>query len=264
MFGNKYPLSLFPSLYTTYKITDKQDLQLNYSRKVNRPNFFQLIPFIDFTDSLNLTVGNPDLIPEFTNNAELGYSIQYGKGNSNTFLASLYGRNTNNLITRYQYRTVNPNPFKNDSVLINSYANADRSYTYGIELTGKNTLRKWWDLTTNINAFNTTLLAGNLPGSANNNRLSWFGKINNTFRLPKKFTIQLTADYQSKTLLPASSSRGGGGGGFFMGGGFGQASNAQGYIKPIYGADISIKKEFMKNNAASLSLQFSDRSEERV
>ena len=42
-------------------------MQLNYSRKINRPNFFQLIPYYDFSDSLNISRGNPNLVPEFTN-----------------------------------------------------------------------------------------------------------------------------------------------------------------------------------------------------
>ena len=45
----------------------------------------------------------------------------------------------------------------------------------------------------------------------------------------------------------------------YGGGMYGQSQNiAQGYIKPVYGADISLKKEFLKNNAASLTLQFND------
>ena len=57
--------------------------------------------------------------------------------------------------------------------------------------------------------------------------------------------------------MPINSGGRGGGGGMF-GGGAGVQPTAQGYIKPIYSADISIKKEFLKNNAASLTLQFSD------
>ena len=49
-FKTDYPLSLFPSAFVTYKANDKVDVQLNYSRKINRPNFFQLIPFIDYSD----------------------------------------------------------------------------------------------------------------------------------------------------------------------------------------------------------------------
>ncbi|MEP7165043.1 MAG: outer membrane beta-barrel family protein [Ferruginibacter sp.] len=253
-FSNQYPISLFPSVFLTQKLGKRSDLQLNYSRKINRPNFFQLIPFIDFSDSLNLSVGNPNLVPEFTNLVEFAFQTQYGK--SNSILMNLYGRNTDNLITRYQYRDNNPNPAKSDSVLFTSYANANRSYTFGLELTGKNKFTKWWDLTTNVNLFNSTIKASNLPGTSDNSQFSWFLKLNNSFKLPKNFSIQLTGDYQAKTLVPINSGRGGGGGGQMFGGG--SQPTAQGYIKPIYGADIAIKKEFLKNNAASLTLQFSD------
>ncbi|HMU10377.1 MAG TPA: TonB-dependent receptor, partial [Ferruginibacter sp.] len=252
-FKTDYPLSLFPSAFATYKLDDKQDMQLNYSRKINRPNFFQLIPFIDYSDSLNLSVGNPGLTPEFTNLLELSYSNQYKAGNS--LLATVYFRNTDNLITRYQYRTNNPDTTKNGTVIMNTYANANRSYTVGFELTGKNKPAKWWDLTTNINLFNSTIKAGNLSGTVNSSLFSWFVKINNSFKLPKNFSIQLSGDYTAKTLVAPG---GGGNRGMGMMFGGGSQPSSQGYIKPIFGADFSIRKDFLKNNAASLTLQFSD------
>jgi outer membrane receptor protein involved in Fe transport len=252
-FKTDYPLSFFPSAFVTYKVNDKVDAQLNYSRKINRPNFFQLIPFIDYSDSLNLSVGNPALVPEFTNLLELSYSNQYKAGHS--FLATVYFRNTDNLITRYQYRTANPDTSKTGTVIMNTYENANRSYTIGLELTGKNKLTKWWDLTTNINLFNSTIQAGNLAGSTNSSLFSWFGKINNNFKLPKNFSIQFSGDYTAKTLVAPGNSRGGGMGMMFGGG---SQPSSQGYIKPIFGADLSIRKEFLKNNAASITLQFSD------
>ncbi|HNA16101.1 MAG TPA: TonB-dependent receptor [Ferruginibacter sp.] len=252
-FKTEYPLSLFPSAFATYKLNDKEDMQLNYSRKINRPNFFQLIPFIDYSDSLNLSVGNPGLIPEFTNLLELSYSNQYKAGNS--LLATVYFRNTNDLITRYQYKDANPNPARADSVIITTYANANRSYTFGLELTGKNKPAKWWDLTTNLNLFNSTIKAGNIPGTVSSSLFSWFAKINNNFKLPKNFSIQLSADYTAKTLVAPG---GGGNRGMGMMFGGGSQPSAQGYIKPIFGADFSIRKEFLKNNAASITLQFSD------
>jgi len=252
-FKTDYPLSFFPSAFVTYKLDDKQDMQVNYSRKINRPNFFQLIPFIDYSDSLNLSVGNPNLVPEFTNLLELSYSNQYKPGN--TFLATVYFRNTDNLITRYQYKDANPNPAKPDSVIISTYVNANRSYTFGFEVTGKNKLAKWWDLTTNLNLFNSTIQAGNLAGGETNSQFSWFAKINNNFKLPKNFSIQFSGDYTAKTLVAPG---GGGSRGMGMMFGGGSQPSAQGYIKPIFGADLSIRKEFLKNNAASLTLQFSD------
>ena len=252
-FSNEFPFSLFPSAFATYKLNDKQDLQLNYSRKINRPNFFQLIPFIDYTDSLNLSKGNPNLVPEFTNLIELSYQNQLKNGHN--LLTTVYFKNTNDLISRYQYPEKNPNaPAKPDTILFTSYANASQSYTYGLELTLRNKISKWWDLTSNANIFNVILNAGNLPGGVDNSQVSWFLKINNSFKLPKNYSIQLSGDYQAKTLVQP----GGGGGGRGMMFGGGNLPSAQGYIKPFYGVDIAIRKDFLKNNAASLTLQMSD------
>ncbi len=260
-FSNSYPFSLFPSAFFTYKLTDKQDMQMNYTRKINRPNFFQLIPFVDVTDPLNISKGNPDLKPEFTNLAEISYQNQFNKNHS--LLATTYFRNTNDLITRYQYRDVNPNTTIADSATFNTYANANSSFTYGLELTVRDKFVKWWDLSTNLNLYNTQLKAGNIPGSVNQSQTSWFVKVNNSFKLPKNYSVQLSGDYQAKTLMPATGSGGGGGGrgggGMMGGGGFGQQlPGAQGYIKSNYGIDIAIRKDFLKNNAASLTLQMSD------
>lgn len=256
-FSNEYPFSIFPSAFATYKLTDKQDLQLNYSRKINRPNFFQLIPFIDYTDSLNLSKGNPGLVPEFTNLIELSYQNQVANGHN--LLVTAYFKNTTDIIARYQYKDVNPTiGAKPDSVIFTTYANASESYTTGLEITSKNKIAAWWDVTTNINFFTVTLNGANLPGGVDDNQFSWFAKMNNNFKLPENFSIQLSGDYQAKTLVSQTNSGGGGGrgGGGMFGGG--NTPSAQGYIRPLYGVDIAIKKDFMKNNAASLTLQVND------
>ncbi|MDP9042301.1 MAG: TonB-dependent receptor family protein, partial [Bacteroidota bacterium] len=95
-FSNNYPVSLFPSIFLTEKLADGQDLQLNYTRRIDRPSFFQLTPFTDYSDSLNLSRGNPDLKPQFTNSVEMAYQINYQR---NTFMASVYYKYTTDLIT---------------------------------------------------------------------------------------------------------------------------------------------------------------------
>ncbi|WP_400263373.1 TonB-dependent receptor domain-containing protein [Sphingobacterium sp. SG20118] len=121
-FHNRYPLSLFPSLFLSKKLSEKDQVQMSVTRRVNRPNFFQMIPFIDYTDSLNITRGNADLVPEFTTSGELSYSRTHGKG---TFLVSVYYKKTNNLITRYLTQELNPITDKMD--FINTYINANSS-----------------------------------------------------------------------------------------------------------------------------------------
>lgn len=257
-FKNSFPFSFFPSAYFTQKLSDKADLQLNYSRKINRPNFFQLIPYYNFTDSLNISRGNPNLKPEFTNLFELSYDINFK--NNNNFIATAYYRQTNDLITNYQYYSSNPNPANPDSIFITSYANANSSSAYGLELIAINNITRWWTLTSNVNLYNSKLNGTNLQSNLNNQQVSWFGKLNNTFKIPDNFSIQLTGDYTSKTILPPN--RSGGGGGNFYGGG--NLALANGYTKPVYGFDIAIKKDFLKNKAASLSLSMNDIFRTRV
>lgn len=269
-FQNSFPFSMFPSTFLTYKISETQDLQFSYTRRINRPNFFQLLPFVDYTDSLNINRGNPALVPEFTNSLELGYQKSFKKGHS--LLASLYFKRTEGLITRFQVKE--PSPIPGRDVIINTYVNANSSRAYGLEVTSRNPVTKWLDLTTNLNFYNSAINGSNLNQDLNNAITSFFGKVNAAFKLPKNFSIQLTGDYRSRSILPqGGGGRGGGGwggGGGGMGGGGGGGwggfvqTTAQGWINPNYGVDIAIRKEFLKERRGSLTLSMNDLFRTRV
>ena len=254
-FSNKYPVSLFPSIFLSQKLKDQQELQLSVTRRINRPNFFQLIPFTDYSDSLNISRGNPALKPEFTTSYELSYLKNF-TGN-NTFLASAYFKRTTDLITRYIDTVTNAISGKQD--LINTSINANSSYTTGVELTSVNTLTKWWDMTSNVNIYNSKINADNVTGTSQAALWSWFAKYNSNFKLPSNFTAQLSATYQSKTNLPVSSNQ-------TMGGPPMQQSqsSSQGYISPSWGVDLAFKKTFLKNNAAAITLSINDIFRTRV
>ncbi len=262
-FKNNFPISLFPSGFVSYELNTTSNLQLSYTRKIDRPNFFQLMPFTDYSDSLNLQRGNPDLQPQFTNTMELSYEKDLNHNNS--ILASAYFKNTNQLITRYQQLQFDS--ALSEDAIINTYVNANSSYLYGIELTSTNSIKKWMTLSADVNVYESYINGTNIESNLTNQQLSWFVKLNTSFKLPKNFTIQLSGDYQSKASIPQGSGGGGGGGGGGMGrmfggggGGYGggSPSTLQGYIKPVYTVDVSFKKEFLKNRAASVTLSFSD------
>ena len=256
-FNIKFPVSLFPSIFLSNKLKNDQELQLNYARKINRPNFWQLSPFTDYSDSLNISRGNPDLKPEFTNSFELSY-LKVFKKNKDNFLASIYYKNTTDLITRFQVQELSP--VTNKTILVNTYINASSSYVTGLELTQKTKMSKWWDLTANMNLFTSKINTGIAGQPEQEQFASWFGKLNNTFKLFKNFTMQLSAEYQSKTILPPGGSGGGGrgGGGHGGGGWFGQASSSQGYVRSNYFVDAGFRYEFLKNRQASISLNIND------
>jgi outer membrane receptor protein involved in Fe transport len=257
-FSMDFPISFFPSVFLSKKLGENDDLQLNYSRRINRPGFWQLFPFTDYTDSLNISRGNPGLDPEFTNSLELSYSKVFK--NRDNLIASLYFKNTNNLITSIlqpEFDTV----LNKDSVLVSTYTNANRSYVTGLELTSRNKITKWWDLTSNVNFFTSKIDLEDQPDP--DQFLSYFLKLNNTFRLPKNISFQLSADYQSK-IISTPGGRGGGGGGRMFGGGGGgfggggSQSAAQGFIRPNFGMDAAVRFEFLKNRTASVSLNVND------
>jgi outer membrane receptor protein involved in Fe transport len=258
-FGNSYPISLFPSINVTRQIDQTQDLQFSVARKINRPNFFQILPFLDYSDSLNISRGNPGLTPEFTTSLEMNYQKTMKGGNS--ILGSLYFKRTNNLITRSQIKEESSIPGK--QVLINTFINANNSMAYGAELTSRNPVAKWLELTTNLNFYNSSITSSELNVSTTNSIWSFFGKINSNIKLPSNFSVQLAFDYRSKSILPQSGGGGGrGGGGGWGGGGGGWGgfvqTSAQGYINPNYGLEIAIKKDFLKEKRGSLTLSMND------
>ncbi|HVM88145.1 MAG TPA: outer membrane beta-barrel protein [Puia sp.] len=259
-FSNKYPISLFPSVFISQKLGGQQELQLNYTRRIDRPTFFQLFPFTDYSDSLNLSRGNPDLKPQFTNSFELSYQKSFPK--NNTLIASVYYKYTTDLITRVQQ--TGKNPINDSSVFISTFINANSSFVGGFEIISRNTITKWWDVTSNINIFTSKINSNDSSVEAVGQTYSWFGKINNTFKLTKKLTLQITGDYTSKTVLPPGGSAGNtsntGGRGF----GVTVSGSAQGYSKPTGGVDASLRYEFLKNKAASLTLSVSDIFRSRI
>ena len=261
-FSNRYPLSFFPSIFLTQKLTDNQDLQLSYTRRIDRPSFQQLFPFTDYSDSLNLSRGNPNLKPQFTNSLELTYSLIYA-GNAN-FLASAYYKNTTDLITRLASEGVNP--VNNRAVIINTYVNAKSSFVGGLEFIARNTITRWWDITGNLNIFTSkinTIDTGEFAVAPIGEQWSYYAKAFNTFKVTKALSFQLSGDFTSKTVLPpGGSAANGGNSGHGWGGTV--SGNANGYNRPNGGVDAAIRYEFLKNHTAALTLSVQDIFRTRV
>jgi len=244
-FSNQYPLSLFPSLFLGQKLGDGQELQLSYTRRVNRPNFFQLVPYTDSSNKLNITRGNPDLVPEFTQSLELSYLKTFSR--NSTLLASVYYKHTDDLITGY----IETDSSGGTTTLINTFINAESSYSLGGELTAQLPVTRWWDLSANVNAYQSKINVAASDALAQQALWSWFGKLNTSFRLPSGWSVQLSGMYQSKSNLPVSTNSNQPGPPQM------NQSASQGYIKPFYEADIAVKKNLL-NNKLSLSLSWND------
>lgn len=248
VFSNQYPVSLFPSLFFGQKLGNDQELQLSYTRRVNRPNFMQLVPYTDSSNKLNITRGNPDLVPEFTQSLELSYLKTFSS--SSTLLGSVYYKHTDHLITGYiEYDT---NATTGTTTLINTYINAESSNTAGAELTAQFPLTKWWDMSTNINAYHSQINVGGTEAVATQALWSWFGKLNTSFRLPANFSVQVSGMYQSKSNLPVNTNSNQPGPPNMQ-----SQSASQGFIKAFYETDLAVKKTFLSGKMA-VAMSFND------
>jgi hypothetical protein len=214
--------ALFPSVFLSRKYGDKREFQANFSRKVNRPGFFQMMPFIMFADAQSFRIGNPALAPEFFNIVEFNYSHIFKKGN---YLGSLYFRQTQDVITNYVY--VLPT---DSSILVSTYTNGNNQYSYGTEHTVKYTPIKTFDLTLNANVFYTDIQGGDAIGNLNNQGFSWNAKLIASYRLPKSWSLQLNGEYEAPRIIP------------------------QGLTNHVYGADFSVNKALSKGWSFNLSL----------
>jgi hypothetical protein len=128
----------------------------------------------------------------------------------------------------------------------------------------RNTVSKWWEINYNVNVYYSKIDGSDISADLANERTSYTVKLNNSFRFGKGWSMQLSGDYNSRSILPVSSGgggRGGRGGGGFGGGGFGggSVSTTQGYIDDNYYVDFGVRKEFkIKKNTASVALNWSD------
>ncbi len=247
-FQINYPISLFPSVFLSRKLNETDQVQLSYTRRVNRPNFFQTMPFTDYSDSLNLRRGNPQLQPEFTNALELSYQKLFKNGHN--LLFSVYYKQANNLITAYQVTEMSEE--LGQEVVVTTFANSDQAWASGAELTVKNSFFDWLDVTTNINVFYSDLDASNVETDLQVSQVSGFLKETVQIELPADFSLQFNGEFRTKaSFTPANDN------GRFQGGGRPSVNTAQGYTKPYWFVDASIRKDFLNNNA-SLTLSVQD------
>ena len=250
-FGYEYPEALknifdvlFPSVFITKELGEGEDIQLNYTRRIRRPDFWRLNPFIDINDPVNLRQGNPNLRPEFTNSFEFNYNKKYNRG---SFLGVIFYRNTQGDITQYsdtisaeQYRQLN-NAAIDPNAILNTFINAQSTNSLGAELTLQHTIAKNFDIVPTIEMQYQKVNAVIDKLDLSNEGFAYEAKLVTNYKIETKrskffnnLNFQLIGEYESWEVLP------------------------QGKRKPQYSLDAAIRKDFLKNNKASLTFSVND------
>jgi predicted secreted protein len=206
--------SLFPGIYFSKKLKKNQELQVNFSRKIQRPNFFQMMPFVMFADKQNYRIGNPQLKPEFKNIAELNYNKTLTKG---SYLGSGYFRYEEQPITDVAYPSL-----EDPTVLVNTTVNGKNSIRYGMEHTIKYTFFKNFDATVNFNAFYIYIkgLVVATEPEVKAEGFAYNAKATLAYKFPKAWALQVNGNYESPKIL------------------------LLGATIPVYSMDVSLNKMF--------------------
>lgn len=187
--------NLFPSAHVTYSLNKDNALQASYSRRVRRPTYNDLSPYVTFSDQRNFFSGNPDLNPEFTDSYDLGHINYFEKG---SFTSSIYYRHTTGKVLRI--RRVDAQGLSNTRP-----ENLATEDAFGAEFTSTYTPVKWWKLDFNFNFFRAITDGQNLDASFKADTYSWFARQTSRFTLAPKTDLQLRANYEAPQQLPQGS-----------------------------------------------------------
>ncbi len=222
----------YPTAFFAYSLPKNNELQVNYTRRVNRPHGRQLNLFRDVSDSTNISFGNPYLTPSFTDAVELNYIKTW---DAHALTASLYYKHSNDIIQHINYLAEN-------NVMMSTYENISSRHSAGIELVAKNRIARWVNLTTTVNGYYSLMkdvyYDTNSDGtpellSPEQSSFSWSARLMANFIAPMGWSGQLTAGYRSSQVVAQGSSMG------------------------QYTLDIGIRKSFL-DNSLNLSLTARD------
>jgi len=203
-------LEWLPSFNANYAFNKNHELSLSYSRKITRPVFSQLNPFRFYFSPLNYWIGNPYLQPSFTTQFKATYrykswmtSFTVGKEKDVMVRYPLYNPETNVL----EYLGTNL-PYRNFAVLETNFPVK---------------IAKWWNLNAQVSGFYNHEFRPYLDEVFALKVYNYEIRLNQIFSLPEGFTINLFANYESKT------------------------GNSLYIIKPRYTVDISLQKSWFDN-----------------
>ncbi len=185
--NQRYFTNFFPTIHTSYKVTEAFSLQAGYSRRIFRPRLWNLNPFFNIRNNFSIWTGNPDLLPIFTDSYELSSIFIADKISMN---ASLFYRYTTDVVERIS-------TFENNVNTVMPL-NIGTKKSTGIEFNIKYTPTKKITFNSDFN-FNYFKRQGELDATSFDfNAGQWSSKITSKFKLPFSIDFEITGHYQSR------------------------------------------------------------------
>lgn len=185
--------NLYPTLHASRMLNGHNELQLNYSLRVNRPEGSDMNPFAERINPLSLQAGNPYLKPEKIHSVEAGWLWRNDAGTS--LMTTFYYRYITNQITVVSRYIAG-------GVLLTTKENLQSGQSAGAELIWNASVAHWLTFNWNVNGFFNQINAEKLGYGKSKNTFAWSTLLNMNFIPFRHCMIQLNARYRSATLIP--------------------------------------------------------------
>jgi ferric enterobactin receptor len=208
--------NIFPSAHFTYSINAKNSMQISYSKRIRRPVYNDLSPFMTLSDNRNFFSGNPNLNPEYSDVYEMGHLIDFEKG---SLSSSIYYRNTKDYI--FGIRRVDTRGFST-SLPENLFSEE----AAGLDITASYAVQKWLKMDANLNAFKVKYDGSNIDKSYVASTNTWFARHTTRLTLKHGWDTQIRINYDAAQ------------------------KTAQGSRKGIFFMDLSLKKNLWEKKGA--------------
>lgn len=176
----------FPTLFVQQNLSKNNQLGFSYSRRIDRPSYDALNPFIYYLDQYTYNKGNPFLNPQYTHNFELSYTLLQ------KYMLTLGYSRVNDVIAEVIL------PDEAQKALYQTNANIATNISYSANLNVPIQITKWWQTNNNLNVFYLSFESPNLAGRAlKTGKTSFQFKSQQTFTIVNGFTAELNGNYES-------------------------------------------------------------------
>ncbi|HVZ26770.1 MAG TPA: TonB-dependent receptor, partial [Sediminibacterium sp.] len=190
-FDSSY-LQWFPSAFITYTLKEGHTIGASISRRIDRPGYSQLNPFLFLIDVTTYATGNPSLLPQFTWSYELNYTYHQ----FNLSLAYSHTAQIQNIAIA-RFKDVFPNIPQADNVTVQIPINLQSSDYYGITLAAPIQIGKRWNMLHNANLYYSNF-HGSLGATVlQKGRPALDYRMNNSVLLGKGWTAELNGSFNS-------------------------------------------------------------------
>jgi outer membrane receptor protein involved in Fe transport len=215
-------LDFFPNVSLQQVLNTDHELGFSYSRRIDRPDYQSLNPFIYYADLYTLSQGNPALRPQYANAFELSYGYK-----KTTNLSLSYTHTSDVIATTLITDTIK-------KTLLLSEQNLASRRTVSMNVSRPVALTPWWSTSNDLSLYFSRFSSPNLMGLPfSNGKLTLMINTVQTFVINKSVSAELSANYTSSQVYGT-------------------------YIaKPIYGIDLGVSKEFAAKRA-SIKLSAND------